>query len=114
LRFGIVIPPKRQHRQANYRATGPIVASAADGAAFFAVGFFTTAFFTGALFFFAVFLGAFTAAFLTPTFFVGGAAFFVAVETGLAALTNRQRFLVAAMILFIPSALIRRFGFGAF
>ena len=30
----------------------------------------------------------------------------------MAAFVNRQRFLVAAIILFMPSALIRRFAFG--
>jgi len=96
-----------------YDAGVPVVTCAVDGAASFALGFLTAAFLTGALFL-AVFLGAFAAAFLTATFFVAGAAFLLAVATALAALANRQRFLVAAMIRFMPSALIRRFAFGAF
>src|ERR1039458_9441673 len=60
--------------------------------------------------FFAAFVGAtFTAAFLTAVFFV--TAFFVGAFA--AAFCKRQRFFVAAMILFIPSSLIRRFAFGA-
>src|ERR1039458_6699875 len=60
--------------------------------------------------FFAAFVGAtFTAAFLTAVFFV--TAFFVGAFA--AAFCKRQRFFVAAMILFIPSSLIRRFGLGA-
>jgi hypothetical protein len=59
-------------------------------------------------------LEAFGTAFLTAPFFATGAAFFVAVDAALATLASRQRFFVAAMILFIPSALIRRFAFGAF
>ena len=88
-------------------ATVPAVACAEKGAVFFAAPF------TDALFL-ATFLGVFGAAFLTATSFATGAAFFVAVDAALAAVASRQRFLVAAMILFIPSALIRRFAFGAF
>jgi len=47
----------------------------------------------------------FTAAFLTRAPVFAGADF-------TAALCKRQRFFVAAMILFMPSALIRRLGFG--
>jgi hypothetical protein len=69
----------------------------------------TAAFLTGAAFF-AAFVGAtFTAAFLTAVFFV--TAFFAGAFA--AAFCKRQRFFVAAMILFIPSSLIRRFAFGA-
>ncbi len=75
---------------------------AAAGAVFFATDFFRAPFF-------AAFAGAaFTAAFLT-------AGFFLAAFSGcaLAALAAAQRFFVAAMIRFIPSALMRRFAFGA-
>ena len=48
-------------------------------------------------------------------FFVTGATFFAVAPCALAAaLCNRQRFFVAAMILAIPSLLIRRLVFGAF
>jgi hypothetical protein len=70
------------------------------------VAFFATTFFTGALFL--------VGAFLAAIFFVAGAVFFAVESCALAAFANRQRFLVAAMIRFIPSALIRRFAFGAF
>lgn len=51
----------------------------------------------------------FAAAFLTTAFLRAGAAFFAGAFA--AAFCKRQRFFVAAMILFIPSSLIRRFGF---
>jgi hypothetical protein len=58
----------------------------------------------GALF--AAFAGAiFTAAFLTVAFVTGAFAF------AASAFCKRQRFFVAAMILFMPSSLIRRLGF---
>src|ERR1017187_9922960 len=48
-------------------------------------------------------------------FFLTGATFFAVAPCDFAAaLCNRQRFFVAAMILAIPSLLIRRLGFGAF
>jgi len=65
-------------------------------------------YFAGA--FFADLAGALAAAFFATTLF--GTIFFAVAVCALAAFTNRQRFLVAAMIRFIPSALIRRLGFG--
>jgi hypothetical protein len=56
----------------------------------------------------------FAATFLAAAFFVVGAAFFAAESRALAAFASGQRFLVAAMILFIPSSLIRRFALGTF
>ncbi|MGD0047606.1 MAG: hypothetical protein ABSE42_11355 [Bryobacteraceae bacterium] len=91
----------------------PVVYCSEDGDVSFAAAFFPTAFLMGGLVL-TVFLGAIAAAFFTATFVAAGAAFLLAVETALAGLANRQRFLVAAMILFIPAALIRRFAFGAF
>ena len=52
------------------------------------------------------------AAFFTAAFFLAGAVYFVA-AFACAALIAAQRFLVAAMMPFIPSGLIRRSGFGA-
>jgi len=104
-------------RHVAYWATVPVAAGAggADTAA---------AFFTGPVFF-AVFAAAFgaafltaaflTTAFLTDAFFVTGAAFlavFAILACALAAFASRQRFLVAAMMRFIPSSLILGFGFG--
>jgi hypothetical protein len=66
-------------------------ACAGAGAIFFTAAFLTAAFFTAAFFVTAFFAGAFAAAFC-----------------------KRHRFFVAAMILAIPSLLIRRFGLGAF
>jgi len=64
--------------------------------------FLTAVFLTGA---------AFYAAFTGADFFRAGPAFFAA-ACALAAFANRQRFFVAAMILFKPPSLIRRFGFA--
>ena len=73
-------------------------------------GFFTNAFLTGALFFVAI-AGA---AFFTAAFFRAGADFFATGDCALAASArfNAHRLLFAARIRFMPSALIRRLGFG--
>jgi len=70
--------------------------------------FFPADFLTGATFFNALVDGAFTAAFFPATFLGAASADFAA------ALCRRHRFFVAAMILFMPSALIRRLGLGVF
>ena len=87
-------------------ATVPADSRAKDEAAFFASPF------KRALFF-ATFLEACGTPLLTATFFAVGTAFFAAEDTALSAFANRQRCLVAAMILSSPSALIRRFAVGA-
>lgn len=71
------------------------------------------AFLTGAFFLAAALrAGAFTAAFLAGAFLGAGAAFLAVADFALAASARfrAHRFLVAAMILFNPSSLIRRFG----
>src|SRR5208337_1474769 len=72
-----------------------------------------------AVFLAGAFFAAFAGALLTAAVFFAGAFFgadiaFFAVDCAFAAaFCNRHRFLVAAMILAIPSLLIRRFAFGA-
>ena len=73
--------------------------------------FFTTAFLAGPAFFAFFADGAFTATFFPAAFLE--ATFFAGADFA-AALCKRQRFFVAAMILFMPSALIRRLGLGGF
>ncbi len=96
----------------NY-AAGSVVACAGAGAVFFGADLFATDFFTGAVFF-AAFAGAvFTAALFTAVCFLACAVFFPAADFALVpAFCNRQRFFVAAMILFMPSSLMRRSGFS--
>jgi poly(3-hydroxybutyrate) depolymerase len=52
------------------------------------------------------------AALLAAAFFPAGAAFFAVAVCAFAAFANRQRFLLAATIRFMPSSLIRRVDFG--
>jgi hypothetical protein len=83
---------------------------AGAGAVFFAA-VLTAAFLSGAGFF-AALVGAFSAVFLLAVFFRAGAAFLAAVDCAFAAaFCKRHRFFVAAIILAIPSLLIRRLGF---